>query len=454
MNIIVVGNGKVGSLLVEQLSQEGHDVVSIDIREDRLTDIQNSLDVLCICGNGVSRDVLLEAGVDDADLLLAVTAGDELNLLCCLVAKKLGTRHTIARVRNPELADELVLFRKDMGLSMAINPEYSAAQEIFSVLRFPGLMSIEEFGHGKFELAEFKVTKESPITSMPLRRFSSKYNSKSLVCAIRRDGETIIPSGEAQIQVNDKISFAAEPGEAERFLHLAGVQSQMPRSVMILGAGRITYYLVRMMLKVGMRPVVIESDEKKSMEFNRAFPNVLTIHADGSDRSMLEEEGIESADAFVSLTGTDEVNVLVSMYASSQNVPKVVTKVSRLSVLELLQHENIGSTVSPRDIVASRVISYVRALEKAEACNVETVYRVVENSVEALEFIARTRDDALIGIPLKNLQLKPNLLICALIRRGQVIIPRGDDCIQKDDHVIIVTTIKHLNDLKNILDNR
>jgi trk system potassium uptake protein TrkA len=403
-------------------------------------------------GNCISKDLLLEAGADSCDLLIAVTAHDEVNMLCCMLTKKLGTRHTIARVRNPEYADEIRLFASDMGLSMTINPEYSAAQEIFSVLRFPGLLSIEEFGHGKFELAEFKLTKESPLTSVSLEALSRKYHSKALVCAVRRDKETIIPNGQLQLQVGDRISFAAEPVEAERFLQLAGVQSRMPRHVIIIGAGRITYYLLRMMKKVGMRAVVIEQNEKRARELNRAFPGTLVICADGTNRDVLEEEGVSSCDAFVSMTGTDEVNILLAMYADGMDVPKVVAKVSRYEAMDLVADRTAGSIVLPSDIVASRVISYVRAMEKAGASNVETLYRVVDNTVEALEFVVRESNRELTGVPLKQMRLRKNLLVCAILRAGKVIIAGGDDYFLPGDRVIIVTTNKYLNDLTNILE--
>ena len=453
MRIIVAGSGKVGTALVRQLTLERHDIVAIDLSESRIAALQNSLDVLCMQGNCISKDLLLEAGADHCDLLIAVTALDEVNMLCCLLAKKLGTRHTIARVRNPEYADEIRLFSADMGLSMTINPEFSTAQEIFSVLRFPGLMSIEEFGHGKFELAEFKLAKECPLTEMTLEQFSKKYHSKALVCAVRRNKETLIPTGQAQLMVGDQISFAAEPAEAEKFLHLAGVQSRMPRHIIIVGAGRITYYLLRMMLNVGMHPVVIEQDEAKARELNKAFPNVLVICADGTNRDVLEEEGVASCDAFVSLTGTDEVNILLSMYANSMDVPKVVSKVSRYQALELVGNDNTtGSVFLPSDIVASRVISYVRAMEKAGGSNVETLYRVVDNTVEALEFVVRDANKELTGVPLRDMRLRKNLLVCAIIRGRQVIIAGGDDYFQEGDRVIIVTTNKYLNDLMNILE--
>ena len=451
MKIVVIGTGKVGSLLVEQLTAEGHQIVAIDRNEKKLMDLQNSFDVLCLAGNAADRKVLLEAGVGTADLVIAATNSDEVNMLCCLLAKKLGTSHTIARVRKHELADEIEIFAEDMGLSMTINPELYAAQEIFSVLRFPGLMSVESFGHGLFQMVEFRLTEEGPATSMTLQELSRKYRSKALVCAIRRDGNTVIPDGNATLRVGDLISFAADPKETELFLKLCGLRSRMPKHVMIIGAGMITYYLLRMMREVGMQSVVIESNAANAETLNQAVPGQLIINADGTDRDILDEEGLSDADAFVALTGTDEVNMLMGMYAHREGVPKVVTKISKSSMLDLVDIERVGSVVCPRDIVASRIISYVRAKENAGGSNVETLYRIAEGTAEALEFTVHEDHGTLTGVPLRDLKTREGVILCAILRRGKVIIPGGSDTIEQGDHVVIATTIKQLTDLSMIL---
>ena len=447
----MIGTGKVGSLLVEQLTAEGHQIVAIDRNEKKLMDLQNSFDVLCLAGNAADRKVLLEAGVGTADLVIAATNSDEVNMLCCLLAKKLGTSHTIARVRKHELADEIEVFAEDMGLSMTINPELYAAQEIFSVLRFPGLMSVESFGHGLFQMVEFRLTEEGPATSMTLQELSRKYRSKALVCAIRRDGNTVIPDGNATLRVGDLISFAADPKETELFLKLCGIRSRMPKHVMIIGAGMITYYLLRMMREVGMKSVVIESNAANAETLNQAVSGQLIINADGTDRDILDEEGLSSTDAFVALTGTDEVNMLMGMYAHREGVPKVVTKISKSSMLDLVDIERVGSVVCPRDIVASRIISYVRAKENAGGSNVETLYRIAEGTAEALEFTVHEDHGTLTGVPLRDLKTREGIILCAILRRGKVIIPGGSDTIEQGDHVVIATTIKQLTDLSMIL---
>ena len=451
MKIVMIGTGKVGSLLIEQLAQEGHKIVAIDRNEKKLLDIQNSLDVLCLAGNAVDRNLLIEAGAGTADLVIAATNSDEVNMICCLLAKKLGASHTIARVRKPELADEIDVFSEDMGLSMTINPELYAAQEIFSVLRFPGLMSVEPFRHGLFEIVEFRLAEDGPVTSMTLQELALKYSSKALVCAIRRKGSTFIPDGNATLMKGDVISFAAEPKEAEHFLKLCGIKSRMPKHIIIIGAGMIAYYLIRMMHGIGMKPVILEKEADIAEEFNQLLPDVLVLNADGTNRDVLEEEGLDMADAFISLTGTDEVNILMGMYAEREGVPKVVTKISKNSMIDLIDADRVGSIVCPRDIVTSRVISYVRASESAGSSNVETVYRISEQSAEALEFIVREKHDDLTGIPLRDLRFREGILICAILRNHTVIIPRGNDTIEQGDHVIIATTLKQLTDLSMIL---
>lgn len=451
MKIIVIGTGKVGSLLIEQLAQEGHDIVAVDNNEKKLMELQNRLDVLCLAGNAVDRSVLAEADVGSADLAIAATDSDEVNMICCLMARKLGVAHTIARVRKHVLADEISMFSEDMGLSMTINPELYAAQEIFQLLRFTGLTSVETFGHGRFEMIEFCLAEDGPATSMTLQELAVKYRSKALVCAIRRNGETIIPDGNATLRAGDLICFAAKPKEAEQFLQICGIKSRMPKHVIIIGAGQITFYLIRMMRRIGMKPVVIENNAVKAEAFNQESPDILVINADGTNRDTLDEEGLDTTDAFVALTGTDEVNLLMGMYAHREGVRKVVTKISKSSMLDLIDASRAGSIVCPRDIVADRVISFVRAMESAGGSNVETVYRIADDTAEALEFKVKEEYRDLTGIPLKDLKTREGVLICAIFRNGEVLIPRGNDTIEQGDRVVITTTLKQLNDLSKIL---
>lgn len=451
MKIIVVGSGKVGSQIIEKLVAEGHNVTAVDIQEKCLTELEVKLDILSVHGNGVREEVLREAGAQNADLLVAATAGDEINLLCSMMAKKIGTSHTIARVRDPEIADQMRLLWEETGLAGTLNPELTAAQEIFSVLRFPGVRSVEHFSHGRFTMADIRLSEEGPLTQVPLKDLPGTHGVRALICAVRRDDQTIIPDGEFRLRKGDIASFAAEPVEAERFLQLAGIEERVPRDVMIIGAGKISFYLLRMMEKTGMRVVVIDRSEANCMRLCDRFPNALVICGDGTDRDLLLEEGIGQADAFISLTGIDEVNVLLSMFAESVHVPKIVTKVSREAITELVRDKKIGSVVSPRSLTASRVIRYARAMENAAGSSVEELYWIADNSAEALEFIIKKEEQGLTDVPLMQLPLKDHLLVCAIIRDGHVIIPTGKDCMQIGDRVVIVTTIRGMSQLKDIL---
>ncbi|MGI5979316.1 MAG: Trk system potassium transporter TrkA [Oscillospiraceae bacterium] len=452
MQIIVVGNGKVGKVIVSQLTREGHNVVVIDNNPDRIAEAQNDNDVMCVCGNGACRSVQLEARAQEADLLIAVTAVDEVNLLCCLIAKKLGTKKTVARVRNPDYVDEMGMIRDVLELDMVINPELAAARDIFSVLRLPGLLNVEKFGKGRVELAELRITDNSPLAGFSLNEINKKFKVRVLICAVRRGSETFIPNGDFVLRAGDSVSFAAGPDQAIQFLRDAGIPVKPPKNVIVVGGGRLAFYLAKMLRTIGVHPVIIERDHEKCREFAAALPDCPIINGDGADRALLQEEGIRNADAFVAVTGTDEVNILLSNYATSQNVPKVVTKVSRIDIIELLGDTSVGSIVSPKDLAASRIVSYVRAMHNSgEGNNVETLYRIVDGTVEALEFIVRDNDPALVGVSLRDLKLRDDLLICAIVRGSQVIIPSGSDSFAPGDHVIVVTKNRRLNDLRNIL---
>jgi trk system potassium uptake protein TrkA len=451
VRIVIVGNGKIGRAITERLAGEGHDLTVIDVNEQRVAEMQDEQDIMTVLGNGAVKSVQEEAGVPDADVLIAAANSDELNLLCCLIAKKLGAKSTVARVRNPEYSEELAIIREDLGLSLMINPEFNAAQEIFSVLRFPGVLNVDKFAKGKVELAEFRLPKNSKFVQMSLHEIGDVFKVRFLVCAVRRGGETFIPRGGFVLEADDHVSFLAPPAETESFLKAAGIPARPPKKVIIIGAGRISYYLARMLKTIGVHPTVIDNDLEKCQVFSDTFPDCLVLHGDGSDRELLAQEGIDNADAFVTTTGTDEVNILLSMYATSRNVPKVVTKVSRYSMLELIGEERVGSVISPKTITADQVTSYVRAYENSGASNVETLYRVVDDTVEALEFVVREDDPRLLNIPFKDLRLKKDLLIGCILREGRLIIPNGSDSIRLGDRLIVVTTTLRLNDLHNIL---
>ena len=450
MKVVVVGDGKVGYTLTEQLSREGHDVVVIDNNADALTDSINHLDVMGVVGNGATYAAQKEAGVDQADLLIAATSTDEVNLLCCLVAKKLGAKHTIARVRNPEYAEQLQLMKDDLGLSMTINPEYAAAREISRVLRFPSAIKIDMFAKGRVELVEVKLREGNPLVGLSLMEMQQRFGVRVLICAVQRDEELHIPSGDFRLKLGDKISLTGTPSDVASLFRSMGILKQRARSVIIAGGGRIAYYLARQLLEMGMRVKIVELDRTRAEGISERLPKAITIHGDAMDQNLLLEEGLDEVDGFVALTGMDEENILMSMYAAKRGVSKVVAKVNKLSLLDILGDSFSESIVSPKTITANDILRYVRAMQNSIGSKVETLTRIVEGRVEALEFRVRAGSQVT-DIPLKDLSIRKDVLIACIARRGQVIIPGGADSIREGDSVIVLTTIKQFNDLNDIL---
>ncbi|MEG2173890.1 MAG: Trk system potassium transporter TrkA [Oscillospiraceae bacterium] len=453
MRVVVVGDGKVGHTLTEQLSREGHDVVVIDSNRKAIDDSTSMLDVMGIQGNGASYMVQVEAGVPKADLLIAATSADEINILCCLIAKKLGAKHTIARVRNPEYAEQLVFMQEDLGLSMSINPERAAASEIFRMLRFPTAAKIESFSRGRVELVELTLSPDSVLDGMPLVELYQKYQVKVLICAVRRGDEVCIPDGDFTLHAGDKMSVTAPVGEVERFFRILGVLRPQVRDVILVGGGRIAYYLARRLIEAGIGVKIIEQNSERCEMLCELIPRAAIIQGDGTDAELLCEEGIDHVGAMVSLTGFDEENIILSMYAATRGVGKIITKVSRTALIGMISGAGLDSIISPKDITASRILTYVRAMQNSLGSNVETLHKIVGGRAEALEF--HVRDEFQFRkIPLKELALKPNLLIACITRGMKVIIPGGDDCIETDDRVVVVTTSGGLRDLSDILQDK
>ena len=450
MRIIIAGDGKVGNTLASQLSRENHDVVVIDKSQRVIDDTVNTLDVMGVCGNCASYSVQQEADVAHADLVIATTESDELNMLCCLVAKKAGAKHTIARVRNPEYSDQLLFMREELGLSMFINPEYSAARELFQMLRFPSAMKIETFSNRRVELVEIKLHEDSPLAGVVLHELNRRFNVRVLVCAVRRGDDVLIPTGNFVLQEGDKISLSASPSEIERLFRSLKLLRREARSVMIVGGGHIAHYLARMLIDIGVSVRIVERNQARCEQLSELLPKAMIIHGDGTEQELLLEEGIASVDAFVSLTGYDEENIILSMYASSRGVGKVITKVNRAPLASLVEGVGLESIISPKDLSVNSILRYVRAMQNSEGSNVETLYKIVGGRVEALEFRADVTAP-LLGIPLKELQLRPNLLIASIARDKRTILPGGDDVILANDRVIVVTTNEQLRDLKDIL---
>ena len=453
MRIVIVGNGKVGSTLAEQLSNEDHEIVIVDRNQQNVDDSVNSLDVIGVCGNGASYQVLLEADVPKADLLIACTSQDEINLLCCLVARKLGAKNTIARVRNPEYSDQLVFMRDELGLSMSINPERAAASEIFRILQFPSAIKIESFSNKRVEIAEIKLRDDSPLDGVYLRDLHKTFKGKALICAVQRDGAVAIPDGNFMLKAKDKISVIAPASDMLDFFSSFGTLLPAAKDVMIIGGGRISFYLSRMLIETGARVKIIDSNAERCAELSRALPKATIILGDGTDQDLLDEEGLEDMDAVLVLTGLDEENIILALYAQANCDGKVVTKVNRTSLASIAESTGLESIISPRMLTANIIVRYVRAMQNSFGSNVETLHRLAGGSVEALEFKVSNSFPAL-DTPLMDIKLKPNILIGCISRGGKTIVPGGRDCISVGDRVIIITTNHNFDDLSEILMQR
>ena len=454
MKILIIGDGKIGSILAEQLSREKHEVTLVDRSGERLDQSNNELDVMIVEGNGTSRAVLLEAGADSADLVIACTGEDERNLMCCLIAKKLGARHTIARVRNPLYVQELSLIQDDLGLSMTINPEEACATEMARVLRFPSAIKIDTFAKGHVEILKTGVTADSPLDGLILKDIG-RFRANVLICAVERgEREVIIPSGEFRLRAGDRISVVASPVEAQRFFRQVGVVTNRVRQVMLIGGGRMGYYLARQLLASGMDVKIVEADFARCEELSRLLPDATVIHGDGTDQRLLQEEGIAHMDAIAALTGIDEENIIISLYAGRTTKAKVITKINRDNYEPLVGSLCLGSVFYPRNICADNVLRYVRAMQNSDAyASMETLCKIVGNKVEAMEFRVTASAD-FCGIPLQDLHLKDGLLIGCISRGDRIITPRGSDTIEVGDSVIVVTTVSGMRSLNDIFTAR
>lgn len=450
MRIVIVGDGKVGFTLAQRLAEEGHDIVVIDNNAKTLATLADSLDIITVLGNGASYAVQVEAGVQDSDLLIAVTSMDEINIICCLVAKKLGVRHTVARVRNPDYAEQLVHLKDELGLSMAVNPELSAAREIARTLRFPSAIKIETFARGRVELIEYRIPEGSVLDGMPLYRMASALKVRLLVCAVRRGDAVHIPSGNFVLKAGDHIHITTSPAETAAFFKKMGVcHHHRAKDVMIVGGGRVAYYLAREMLELGAQVKIIENNAERANDLSERLPRAMIIEGDGTDTDLLAEEGIDNTDAFIALTGMDEENIILSLYATTRTKGTVVAKVDRLSFLPVLGDMGLKSIISPKTITANNIVSFVRAMQNSLGSNVETLHRMMDGRVEGLEFRIRETAEYL-QIPLRDLPLKPDLLIGCIVRKGKTIIPGGDDVIMAGDSVVVIAADRMLNDYNDI----
>lgn len=451
MKVFVIGTGKIGRTIVEHCCNEGHVVVVIDTDSQAVEDIINKYDVMGIVGNGASYDIQKDAGVDKSSLVIAATSSDETNILSCLVAKKLGSKSTIARVRSYEYMNQLNIIKNDLGITMTINPEYEATSEIMKIIDFPEVIRVDSFAKGNVDLVELYLPEDSPLVNQSLISIYQKYQVKILVCAVQRNEKVYIPTGSFELKAKDKIYVTAKRSNLRKFLNKINLIENKIRTVMIIGGGKMSLYLGKALLKAKYQVKIIERDLKRCEELSQLLPSASIIYGDGSDQNVLVEEGINDTDAVVCLTGSDEENMIISMYAYKQKVHKVITKINRTSLVGLMESLSMVSVISPREIVASSIVSYVRSYNNSRGSNVITLHKLVNNKVEALEFNAK-EDKRILNIPLKDLKLKNKILIAGIIRDGEVIIPNGNDVIMLNDSVIVVTTNQYLDDLKDILE--
>ncbi|MBQ7969289.1 MAG: Trk system potassium transporter TrkA [Clostridia bacterium] len=451
MKIVIAGCGKIGLTVIGSLVAEGHNIVAIDSSPEVIAEITNLYDVMGLCGNVADSDILFEADVSDADLFVSFTGSDELNMLSCFLARKMGAKNTIARIRAPEYNDHSLSFMKQhLELSMSINPERLAAHEIFNLLKFPTALKIESFSRRYLEIVILKLKEDSFLDGIKLSDLRTKFNAKVLVCCIQRGDEVYIPDGNFVLKSGDKIGITATHTEFQKLFKGAGHVQKQAKNTLILGGGRVSYYLADMLTNIGTAVKVIDQDEKTCEILSEILPKATIIHGNGAQQELLMEEGLLNADAFVSLTGMDEQNILISKFAETQNVPKVIAKVNSDELTSMAEKLGLDSVVSPKKIVSDMLISYVRALQNSLGSNVETLYKIMDDKAEALEF--NVRDDfAMAGVPLKDLKIRKNILIGGIIRDRKTIIPGGNDTILVGDKVVVIAANHRLNDLSDIL---
>ena len=450
MNIIVVGIGKVGYTVAEQLTSEMHDVTIIDMDSNVVNETIGELDVQGLCGNGASSKLLYEAGIEDADLLIALTGNDETNLLCCLLARKLGANGTIARVRTPSYNEDIRLIKDSLGLSMAVNPEKEAADEIFRILRFPSAKNIDSFAKGKIDLVSFVANKRCTLCGHALKDSFSKIKAKALICAVERGKNVFIPNGDTVIKENDTLVLLASPDETSHFFRETNMQIAEVESVMIIGGGRLGQYLAVELARHKIKTTIIEQDNTTAENLSFLFPKANVICGDGTNKTLLIEEGLLDFDAVCCLTGIDEENILLSLYTKSMSPDtKTITKVNKIAFQEVIRSLDIGSVVYPKNLTANLILQHVRARKNNIGNNLETLYKIIDNKVEALEFNV-AEDSGLIDITLEELDLSDNAIIGCVNRKGRIFIPHGKDSLKPGDSVIVVTTISGLTDLDDI----
>jgi trk system potassium uptake protein TrkA len=450
MKIIIVGAGTVGTVICTRLARESHNITLIDHNVAALNDMNNKFDVIGVEGNGASVSTLRKAGADKADLLIAVTNQDELNILCCASAKKLGTKHTIARVRNPEYTELMQMIKSDLNLSLTINPELAVAKEISRMLRFPFATKIDTCYHGRVELAEFIIGEGSPLCGMTLAQLHSKLNLRFVICGVLRNGNAYIPKGDFILATGDHVCLTAHDEEMVNFFKAIGAYKHPVKDVLIVGGGRMTYYLLNHLQKTKIRATVIEPDKLRCRELAEKF-NCNVIREDGTNQSVLREEGINNADAFLALSSEDEENAIVSLYAKSQGTKKIITLISAMQYVELFKSMGLDGIVSPKYSTSNEILRYVRSLAVTKDIEIESLHKLMDENFEALECVIKEPVEGITGIPLKNLKLRRDVLIASIVHKDKIVIPSGNDKMESGDTVILFTSGVEINDIKDIL---
>ena len=438
LKIIIVGCGKVGANLVDQLSKEGHDITVIDKKAEKIQDITNTYDVMGLVGNGASYSTQMEAGIEETDLIIAVTDSDELNLLCCTVAKRVGKCAAIARVRTPDYSEETGYLREQLGLALIINPELEAAREVARILYLPTALEVNSFAHGQAELVKFKVPEGNLLNGLSLAYLGKNITNDILICAVERNGEVYMPNGDFVLQSGDVVSFVSERHIARDFLKQIGLATRQVKDTMIIGASKAAYYLAKELLNMGISVKIIEKEKENCESLSVKLPKAIIINGDGTDPDILKEDRIETVQSFIPLTGIDEENIMLTLYAKQVSKAKVVTKINRVNYKQVINNLDLGSLVYPKYITSEAIIAYVRAKKNSMGSNIETLYHMFDSRVEAIEFIVE-ENSKVSGVPIKDLKLKKDVLISFINHNGHIIIPTGNDEIEDGDTVMIVT---------------
>lgn len=451
MKVIVVGMGKTGYKLAGLLGSESeHEVTVIDTRAESVRTATNTFDVMGVVGNATDIEILKEAGIKDTDLFVAVTGNDEINLLACLMAKKAGNLKTIARLRKREYSNSINLFKDDLGLAMAINPNFSAASVVARVLRFPSAIQIDTFAKGRIEILKFRILENSPINDIKISDLSRKLNCDILVCGVERGEKAFIPGGNFILKSGDLVSFVATPQSAAKFFETIGVKTNSVKDCLIIGGGDTAYYLARKLLTSGIKVKIIEQNIKRCEELCELLPKAVIINGDGTDADLLIEEGIENYESVVTLMGIDEENIMLSLFAMTKTDGKIVTKINRIAYDNVIEGLKLDTIINPNNITAEYIERFVRAKDNSLGGRVESMHNILDGKAEALEFKI-TGDDKICGKTLEEISLKDNVIISCINRKGEIIFPRGKDYILEGDSVIVVTTMRGVMDINEIL---